>query len=241
MSHLKQVVVAFRSTIPSKTSTFTSKLCSLSRASLAAGVFLFGLSVSGAQAAIVVYSGDASQAAWEAATSSPSVLVDFNSAPPPGFALTTGSDLPGTFIFDLSSGSLEGKYRDRANDAQTTKPLISSLGAGVMAIGADWDLAFDGAGAGIRLLVTFVDSTLEFVATEIPNTFAGEFFGIVSDVAIRSIQFDAGTQGGAIETFELDNARFVAAVPIPAALPLFLSAIAALGFVARRKKRLAAA
>jgi len=60
-------------------------------------------------------------------------------------------------------------------------------------------------------------------------------------LAIRSIRFDAGTQGGSIETFELDNARFVSAVPLPAALPLFLSALAALGFVGRRKKRLAMA
>ena len=233
MPHFKQVVIAFCSTLP-------SKLRSLDNIFYAAGILLVGLTVSGAQAATIqVFSGN--QTAWEAAAGGPIALVDFNGAPPPGFALTTGSSLPGTFIVDFSSGALEGKYRDRADNAQATKPTISSLGAGVTAIGADWDLAFGGAGAGIRLFLTFVDSTVEFVATEIPNTFAGAFFGIVSDLAIRSIRFDAGTQGGSIETFELDNARFVSAVPLPAALPLFLSALAALGFVGRRKKRLAMA
>lgn len=234
MSHLKQVVGAFRSTIP-------SNFRSLTNVSFAAGFLLLALTVSGAQAAVVVYSGNASQAAWEAASSSPSVLVDFNGAPPPGFALTTGSSLPGNFIVDFSGGTLEGKYRDRADNGQARSPLISSLGAGITAIGADWDLAYSGEEAGIRLFLTFVDSTTEFVVQEIPNTFAGEFFGIVSDLAIRSIRFDAGTQGGSGETFELDNARFVSAVPVPAALPLFLSALAALGFVSRRKKRLAVA
>jgi len=59
-------------------------------------------------------------------------------------------------------------------------------------------------------------------------------------MAIRSIELLEGTQGGNFETFTMDNAR-VAPVPIPAALPLFLSALAALGFLGRRKKQLATA
>ncbi len=235
MPHFKQVVKTFRSTFP-------CKLRSLVIPSLTAGIVLLGLAVSGAQAAMVtVFSGN--QTAWEAAAGSPAVLVDFNSAPPPGFALTLGSSLPGTFALDLSGGVFNGVYRDRADDDQITKPLITALGSGVTAVGADWNPAFNGLGTGIKLFLTFVDSTSQFVTTEIPNTFAGEFFGIVSDMAIRSIRFDEGTQGGAsalFETFELDNARFVSAVPIPAALPLFLSALAAVGLVGRRRKRLAA-
>ena len=70
------------------------------------------------------------------------------------------------------------------------------------------------------------------------------FFGVVSDMRILSIELVEGTFGAPgtnFETFEMTDARFVAAVPIPAALPLFLSALAALGFLSRRKKRMAAA
>jgi DNA-binding beta-propeller fold protein YncE len=47
------------------------------------------------------------------------------------------------------------------------------------------------------------------VATEIPNTFNGQFFGIVSDTAIASIRFDEGTGGCCVETFDMEDARFV--------------------------------
>lgn len=203
-----------------------------------AGVVLLGMSVSGAQAAIVtVFSGNASLAAWQAAAGGPVVTETFDDAIlVPELSITFGSQLPGEIT--------GGVYHDRANDdnvAQVTKPLLTFSGLGASAFGADWDLGPNDPGTGITLFVTFADLSTQAIATEIPETFMDEFFGIVSDMAIRSIRLDEGTQGGLFETFDMDNARIVSAVPIPAALPLFLSAIAALGFLGRRKKRLAAA
>lgn len=214
----------------------------LAKTSFAAGAILLGLTVSGAQAATVtVYSNNL--AGWQAATGSPGVGETFGTdvaAPGPAAvafgSIAFGDDVPG----EISAGM----YRDRANDnvaEQTANPLFTFSGLGVTAFGADWDLGPNDPGTGIAFFVTFADLSTQLVATELSNTFSGQFFGIISDMAILSIRLMEGTQGGNFETFTMDDARFVSAVPIPAALPLFLSALAALGFVGRRKKRLAAA
>jgi len=216
----------------------------MAKVALAAGVLLLGLAASGAQAAITVYSGDANEAAWEAAAGGgPFVTETFDTdvANPPN---TSASVAWGTITFGTDPASLgnisSGAYHDRANTDFPGQPLLEFDGLGARAFGAEWDLGPNDPGTGIRFLVTFVDTTTELVLTEIPNSFAGNFFGIVSDMAIRSIELLEGTQGGNFETFTMDNAR-VAPVPIPAALPLFLSALAALGFLGRRKKQLATA
>lgn len=96
-------------------------------------------------------------------------------------------------------------YHDRANDAQAPKPVFTFSPA-IKAFGAEWNLAVPtGPGTGIKLHLTFADSTTMDVATEIPNSFAGQFFGIVSDTAILSIRFDEGTQAIGVETFDKER------------------------------------
>lgn len=147
-----------------------------------------------------------------------------------------------------------GALVDRADDNPVaTHPFIEFSGLGVMAFGADFNLGPNTPGTGLSFLVTFVDGTTQNLSPAIENIssavgFVG-FFGIVANtVAIRSILFNEGGQFTCpgtdckdFETFSMTNVQYVSAVPIPAALPLFLSAIAALGFFGRRRLKAAAA
>lgn len=226
-------------------SSFFQNFRGLVTASFGAGILLLGLSASGAQAATVTeYLDDLG--GWQTQVAAdgfalPGILEDFFDATlVSGFDITFGSSLPGSI-----SG---GEYDDRADSAAGQNPLLTFSGLGIMAFGADFNLGPNSPGTGLNVFITFVDdSTMELsdaiLSAASNDGFVG-FFGIVSDMAIRSILFleaDAQQFSSLYETFSMDNIRFVAAVPIPAALPLFLSALAALGFVGRRRKRLAAA
>jgi hypothetical protein len=218
-------------------SSILNNLRGLAKAALAAGALLLGLTASGAQAAVVtVYSGNANEAAWEAAAGGgPFKEENFDDAVLiPQLVITFGTALPGNI-----SG---GKYNDRASDdvPQANNPLLTFTGLGARAFGADFDLGPNDPGTGLQLLITFADLSTLLLPEQILNPFVNEFFGIVSDMAIRSIRFIEANQPAVFETFSMDNVR-IAPVPIPAALPLFLSALAALGFLGRRRKRLATA
>ncbi|WP_425411087.1 VPLPA-CTERM sorting domain-containing protein [Hyphococcus sp.] len=92
----------------------------------------------------------------------------------------------------------------------------------------------------------------QFSISDIVGSDAG-FFGIIGEADFSSVFFTtlAGTVltpgaapfGG--ETFSLDNLTLAggvnAEVPVPAALPLLLTGLGALGFAGRRKKKAAAA
>lgn len=196
--------------------------------SVAAAAGLLALSAAGTQAAVVtVYNGDL--VGWSAAAGTPLLTEDFaDAALIPQISLTFGSAV----------GNLaDGVWHERAEASQTTHPTITFNGLGAKAFGADFDLRPEGPGTGVALFVTFADLTTQLISPEIDRLTAGAFYGLISDTPILSIRFDAGTQEIGYEHFDLDNARLVSAVPIPAALPLLLSALAALGLIARRRTR----
>ena len=157
-------------------------------------------------ATINVFSDDL--AGWTAAAGGIVVVEDFSDEIlVAGMTLELGSD----------RGSINGdRWRDRADDTQETAPTFTFAGEGITAFGADWDVATASAGTGLALFVTFTDSTTQLVTAEIPQTFRDQFWGIVSDTAIRSISVVEGTQDTGYETFDGDNVRFAAA-PAPAA------------------------
>jgi hypothetical protein len=173
------------------------------------------------------------------------------------WSITFGNSLGGDnqAVNPALQGSISvGVYTDRADDnpnVATIHPVFTFEGLGIMAFGAQFNLGPNFPGTGIGWLIEFVNGDTLDLADAIlnqgplvANGFYEGFFGIVSDMAIRSITFnEAGAQQFAqlFETFSMTDPQFVSAVPIPAALPLFLSAIAALGFFGRRKIRAAAA
>ena len=244
------------------------RLRDLAKVFIWAGIFLVGLAVSGAQAATVtsyregntaIVGGGETQWTTDAGALGAIGLETFgaNVANPPNlfadyaFGRITFGDSPGNGNMTgppLLGSVTGGELVDRAdNNPAAIHPFIEFSGLGVMAFGADFDFGPNQPGTGITFLVTFVDDTQQTLTAAILNPdsttgFLG-FFGIVADtVAIRSILFNEGGQFPGtrdFETFSMDNVQYVSAVPIPAALPLFLSAIAALGFFGRRKLKAA--
>jgi hypothetical protein len=226
----------------------------LSKVFIWAGIFLVGLAVSGAQAATVNAYFDATDWANDPLNTGPILNEDFTDGVLiPELSITFGHSPGNSDNAALDGFIAGGEYTDRVDDnnapfglADATPPILTFNGLGVTAFGGDWDLGPNTPGTGIKLHITFVDDSTLDLATEILNPasnvgFVG-FFGIVSDMAIKSIRLDEATEqqfGQAFETFQFDNAQLVSAVPIPAALPLFLSAIAALGFFGRRKLKAA--
>jgi hypothetical protein len=128
-----------------------------------------------------------------------------------------------------------GLFRDRptpvragSTGATTTYTFTSPT----TAFGADFDLSPNGNGNGLR----FVLGTGEIVSEEIGAPYIG-FWGFVSDLSFTSLTVGAGSGGGIAETHQFDNLSFglatpVAPVPLPAGMPLLLSAL--LGFFGLR-------
>lgn len=151
-----------------------------------------------------------------------------------GAATITTPEDPGLYkyngFFGLPTGALAAANSGPGNG------IGIALGAGVTAIGLDVGDAF---GSG----------NYEFVLTDAANsilatfTFAvggdsWSFFGFTSDEAeIRNLNL-RGVSG--TTNYEgIDNlvlGTVPSAVPLPAALPLFLAALGGLGFAARRRK-----
>ena len=157
---------------------------------------------------VTVFSNDL--AGWTTAAGVPVTVEDFTDSVTPGLSITFGSTAGVTGCESPGGCISGGKYRDRADDTQVTKPEFTFTPA-IRAFGANWNLAIPtGQGTNIKLHLTFADSTEMDVATQIPNTFNEQFFGIVSDTPILKIRFDEGNSGtGVVETFDMDDARFV--------------------------------
>lgn len=174
-------------------------------------------------ATLVVYT---TRASWEAALGRPFTLEDFNDNTANGFTLALLG--PGHTAPGISGGRLQ----DRLDGTGTTTFTFPTA---MIAFGGEWDLAGPGGvGTGIRLFADGVEAP-----SQIPDTSAGGFFGVISDTPFSVIELREGTQGGAAETYDLDNVVFasadVAAVPAPPTV--LLAAVGALGMLATKLRR----
>jgi hypothetical protein len=121
-----------------------------------------------------------------------------------------------------------GFFRDRptpTNFFQTGATTTYTFSTATTAFGGDFDLSPNGNGNGLQ----FVLSNGEIVSEEIAAPFDG-FWGFVSDLSFTSVTVLAGSGAGRAETHNFDNFSFglaqpVAPVPLPAGLPLLLSAL----------------
>jgi len=175
---------------------------------------MLAISASSQAAVITVFSNNL--AGWQAAAGSPVFTETFSGGP-----LVTGLS-----ILSGDGTVTGGHYNDIVHSPVGTSgdQVTFGFNPNIRAFGGDFDLTPGGAGQGIQFIVTFADNTTQLVSAEVPSSFNGQFFGFVSDTAIKSVQLSGGTQAGtgAQETFNLDNLRFsLAPVPEPISLVVF--------------------
>ena len=149
---------------------------------------------------------------------------DFEDGTADGFTITSAND-------SIAGGELSDRIDETSSPASTTFSFSNEI----WAFGGDWDLA-NPSGPGSGIIVTVDGFQL---ATEIPNSIAGTFWGFVSDTKFTNIVLTEGTQAAsqpaAVENYDLDNVVF--AIPEPASLAIFGIGLAGLGFVGRRRRK----
>lgn len=191
------------------------------------------LAASPASAATTIYTD---QSAFLAALQG-ITTEDFNDATLiPGLSITSsvgevnGASGPGTFFDRLVLGS------------QTTEFQFASP---VNGFGGNFDLSPNGQGVGI----SFTLNPGGPVGTEVSSAiYTGQFWGLISDTAFSSILLQGGSQGGAAETYTLDNLTTgtlsastlpegVGAAPEPGTWAMMLVGFGLVGASLRRSKR----
>lgn len=179
-----------------------------------------------AHAAVTTYSNDL--AGWVANTSG-SVVEDFEDT----------TLVPGVSITNDVGGISGGVFTSQIS-ADYSWSVLFNFSSPIYAFGADWNLGEDplygGAGSNISLHIVFADNSVLDLIDAILGTTINEFWGLVSDKGITSIELLSGT-GPGIETFGMDNLRFSNQVPEPGSLALLGVGIAGLGVARRRKSR----
>ena len=143
----------------------------------------------------------------------------------------TGCSIP------IGVNTAAGIFTDRVSGTYPNgDETVFSFSEKVEAIGGFWDTDINGGGVALNL---YADGVLVSTMTPtIPSTATGSFFGFTSTVLFD--EFVIAGNGSGVETYSLVDMH-VSAVPIPAALPLFLSALLGVGIIGRRKRSSAVA
>jgi hypothetical protein len=119
-------------------------------------------------------------------------------------------------------------YQDVLASTSQNEPMtVWSFTPTITAFGANFTLGGPG-GSGNNLLVYSGDTN--FVGA-ISNSYAGGFWGFISDTSLDSVKLIGGS-GTNQQTYNMDNMVY-APVPVPAAVWLFGSALGLLGWLKR--------
>lgn len=181
-----------------------------------------------ANAVITVYTD---RSAWEAAVGSFQEEFFADTTLNTGISVTSGNGyiIPdgGSFPGGIGSTSLTPGYWIDNLDSTTTK---FSFAAPTIGFGGYWDL--DGpSGPGTAIEVK-LDGTL--VASEISETTAGTFWGVVSSTPFNQVLLSEGSTPAARERFTMDNMVYTV-IPAPGAILLGGIGVAVVGWLRRRK------
>ncbi|GAB4461064.1 MAG: hypothetical protein OHK0029_25830 [Armatimonadaceae bacterium] len=135
-----------------------------------------------------------------------------------------------------------GRFNDRLTPGETT---TFSFAPPVYAFGGNFDLNPGGAGLGLRLSLDTLGGPVT-ITQQVPNSYTGQFFGIISTVSFTSVNLSSGDQGGIAETYNLDNllyARVSTVQPVPepgeVTVALFLVSAIAIGLIQGRRRNAA--
>lgn len=171
-----------------------------------------------------------------------------------GFALdgTKPANVGDNFTLEYSFGGagITGSFIGATIQALTSGPgqdlwisgtlsFLDAVGGTIFSTAVGYDNADPWTSIGSNSIGTNLINTPNFVSfASLPTTIYGIFFsGTIEGALSGSGARDYGT--GYIQLFGYDIAT-VAAVPVPAALPLLAAGLGALGFMGWRKKRAAA-
>lgn len=196
-----------------------------------------------ALAAFVTYNGGtAEESNWQVAAGT-TVLEDFES-------YSNGTQIPSLPALGISFDPLAGGGYPQAYLFGGTPhgPMhLANFPNGINSINR-WDdivvnvlpryeiTAFgfwNGDGQRDTLVATAYDASNNVLGSV--GAFKGTFTGLISDIAISRLVFDGNTGDGWNHLDGLQT-NAVSAVPLPAALPLFLSALSVLGVAAARRR-----
>ncbi len=126
-----------------------------------------------------------------------------------------------------------GEFHDRllTGIANRTEIVFSSA---ITAFGANWDLAGPG-GAGLGIAI---DAGGTPIGVDIPNSYAGTFFGFTSDTAFTKIILTGGSNVASAETFDMDDAVYSTSTPEPVSMALLgLTTLGGIGLRLRRNRK----
>lgn len=134
---------------------------------------------------------------------------------------------PGIRVTSTVGAIKAGVWEDQVNNQplQTTQWHFAKP---IFAWGANMNLGPSDPGAGIAVSVSKLVRGQQYIG-EVPNTYAGEFWGFVADEVFNAVTFKAGTQEGYRETYTMDNMVYAEPVPEPTTL---LGSFAFAGFLA---------